>query len=234
MSRPSTWLGLRWVFIIHDSSRVLVDYLHWYSVGYLFEVLIWTWNQAEASPGSCIWDLSEWAKYKGGLGCNTSELKCTSTCSTEHKTVTSKNMNKCSVVAEMGDRLAAVDMGQKLGVVLFWGGAGSASKAMSPGPRPPYQMASWSIQPFGHNRHGPKIGGYAPLGGAGSPSNTIWPMPRPTYIPRFIFIHLTVWPQYTNVTDRPDSQTDNGPIAIGSVCVLVCWDNNLWTKWSLT
>jgi len=28
----------------------------------------------------------------------------------------------------------------------------------------PYQVASASIQPFGHNRHGPKIGGcYAPF-----------------------------------------------------------------------
>ena len=26
---------------------------------------------------------------------------------------------------------------------------------------PPYQVTSWSIQPFGHNRHWPKIGGYA-------------------------------------------------------------------------
>jgi len=24
---------------------------------------------------------------------------------------------------------------------------------------PPYQVTFWSIQPFGHNRHGPKIGG---------------------------------------------------------------------------
>jgi len=28
-------------------------------------------------------------------------------------------------------------------------------------------------------------------------------------MPSFIVIHQTVWPQYTNVTDR----TDNGPIA---------------------
>ena len=31
--------------------------------------------------------------------------------------------------------------------------------------RPPCQVASWSIQPFGHNRYGPKIGGSAPFGG---------------------------------------------------------------------
>ena len=37
----------------------------------------------------------------------------------------------------------------------------------------PYQAASWSIQPFGHNRHGPKIGGggCAPFGGSWVP---IW------------------------------------------------------------
>jgi len=35
--------------------------------------------------------------------------------------------------------------------------------------------------PFGHDRHGPKIGGCAPFGGrAGSPSNTVRPGPRST------------------------------------------------------
>ena len=29
---------------------------------------------------------------------------------------------------------------------------------------PPYKVSSRFIQPFGHNRYGPKIGGYAPLG----------------------------------------------------------------------
>ena len=29
----------------------------------------------------------------------------------------------------------------------------------------PYQVASSSIQPFGHTRHGPKTGGCAPFGG---------------------------------------------------------------------
>jgi len=33
---------------------------------------------------------------------------------------------------------------------------------------PPYQVASWSIQPFGQNRYGPKIGGSAPFCGRGS------------------------------------------------------------------
>jgi len=46
--------------------------------------------------------------------------------------------------------------------------------------------------------------------GAGTPSNTMWSGLRPTYVPSGILIHPTVWPQYTNVTDRTDS---NGPIA---------------------
>jgi len=41
-----------------------------------------------------------------------------------------------------------------------------------------------------------------PFRGAGPPSKTMWPGPRPTFVPSFILIHPTVWPQYTNVTDR--------------------------------
>jgi len=86
-------------------------------------------------------------------------------------------------------------------------GAGSPSNTMWPGPRPipPYQVASCSIQPFGHNRHGPKIGRCLFWGrGAVSPSNTVWPVSRPTSMPSFILIHPTVWPwpQYTNVSSR--------------------------------
>jgi len=56
--------------------------------------------------------------------------------------------------------------------------------------------------------------GCAPFWGAGSPSNTMWPGPRPTSVPSGVLIHPTVWPQYTNVTDKTD-RTDNGPIAKG-------------------
>jgi len=77
----------------------------------------------------------------------------------------------------------------------------------------PYQVASWSMQPFGRNRYGPKIGcGLCPFGGggAGSPSETMWSGPRPTCMPSFILIRPTVWPQCTNVTDRTEQtgQTD--------------------------
>jgi len=66
------------------------------------------------------------------------------------------------------------------------------------------------MQPFDRNRYGPKIGGLCPFrgGGAGSPPNTMWPGPRPTYVPSFILIRPTVWPQYTNDTDRQTDRQD--------------------------
>jgi len=62
-------------------------------------------------------------------------------------------------------------------------------------------MVSSSIQPFGHNRHGPKIGGCAPLGGAGSPCITKSLGPTSTslstFVPSGILIHQAVWPKQT-------------------------------------
>ena len=51
-------------------------------------------------------------------------------------------------------------------------------------------------RPFGHNRHGTKVG-RACCGGwvGGSPFNTMWPGPRPTSLPSGILIYPTVWPQ---------------------------------------
>jgi len=66
----------------------------------------------------------------------------------------------------------------------------------------------------GHNGHGPKmVEGLCPFfgEGAGSPFNTISMGLKPTCMPGFILICPTIWPQYTNVTDR----TDYGPIAYG-------------------
>jgi len=64
---------------------------------------------------------------------------------------------------------------------------------------PQYQVASWSIQPLGHNRHGPKSGGGAvPLfSGSWIPSNTMWRALRPTSIPSGMLIHPAVSPQRT-------------------------------------
>ena len=44
-------------------------------------------------------------------------------------------------------------------------------------------------------------------------SNTMWPGPRSTSMSSFILIDPTVWPQYTNVTER---QTGNGRIVRGN------------------
>jgi len=57
-----------------------------------------------------------------------------------------------------------------------------------------YQVASSSIQPFGHNRHGPKTGGCTPFRGAAAttPSKTTSPGPRFTSIPSGILIHPAV------------------------------------------
>jgi len=62
---------------------------------------------------------------------------------------------------------ATVDMGQKVGgAVPLSGVAESVFNTMSPRRGlSPYQMVPSSIQPFGLNRHGPKIRDCAPLGG---------------------------------------------------------------------
>ena len=55
----------------------------------------------------------------------------------------------------------------------------------------PYQVASSSLQPFGHNRHEPKTGGCVPFrGGAATPSNTTSPGPTFTSVPSGITIDM--------------------------------------------
>jgi len=95
----------------------------------------------------------------------------------------------------------------------FLGGAGSPSNTMSPGRAVVYFRTKWHLDPSSHlatTDTSRKFGGCAPFsGGAGSPCNIMSLGPRPTSIPSCTLIHPTVWPQYTNVTDR----TNNGPIA---------------------
>jgi len=99
--------------------------------------------------------------------------------------------------------VATIDMGRKEGatVLLSRGELGPRLTQCGLGRGLlPYQVASSSIRPFGHNRHGPKIGwGTVPvfLGGTGSSSNTKSPGPRPTFIPSGILVHPAVWPQRT-------------------------------------
>ena len=60
---------------------------------------------------------------------------------------------------------------------------------------------------------GRKLGAVPLLGrGAGSPTKTLWLGLRPTSMPSFILIYPTVWPQYSNITDRQNKQTVNGLI----------------------
>jgi len=60
---------------------------------------------------------------------------------------------------DASSRLATIDMGRKLGSVppFLWGGELGPHVTQSCLGLRPYQVASWSIQPYGHNRHGPKI-----------------------------------------------------------------------------
>jgi len=53
--------------------------------------------------------------------------------------------NKSSAVAEMGDRTRAK-----------WPESGERGCCVDRD-LPPYQVASWPIQPFRHNRHGPRF-----------------------------------------------------------------------------
>ena len=73
-------------------------------------------------------------------------------------------IHKISVVAEMGDRLATILTGLKVEVCCapFHGGAAGVGPHLTQcrlgTGLPPYQAVSWSIQPFGHNKHGLKSG----------------------------------------------------------------------------
>jgi len=78
-----------------------------------------------------------------------------------------------------------------------------------------YLPAKWHLDPSSHlatTDIARKLGAPLPSGdgGAGSPSNIMWPGPRPSCVTSFILIHSTIWPQYTNATDRTDGtgQTD--------------------------
>jgi len=63
---------------------------------------------------------------------------------------------------------------------------------------PPHQVASCSVQPFGRNRHGSKIGGLHALFGEGVQflCNIRSHGLRPTSIPSGIWMHPAIWPQH--------------------------------------
>ena len=76
----------------------------------------------------------------------------------------------------MGNRLAILDMSQKMGAVPLWGELGSHVTQCGLGLGLSLcQVASWSIQPFGHNTWAEKRGGE----GAAVPS--FFRLDRPPY-----------------------------------------------------
>ena len=97
-----------------------------------------------------------------------------------------------------GPRPTSIPSGILVHPAPFWGELGPhpAQCCLGRG-LPPYQVPSWCIKPFGHNRHGAKIGGLCPFwgNGAGSPSNTMSLGPRPTSLSSGILIHPAIWPQ---------------------------------------
>ena len=86
-----------------------------------------------------------------------------------------------------------------------WGGA--AVGAGSPAWAEAYFRTKWYLDassPLATIDIGRKSGAVPPFWGAGSPSNTMWLGPRPTCVPCFIWMHLTFWSHYTNVTEGTD------------------------------
>ena len=95
--------------------------------------------------------------------------------------------------------MATIDMDRKEGaaVLLSWGELGPRliQCGLSRGLLP-YQVASSSIQPFVHNKHGPKIRWVEAVPffwGAGSLSNTKSSGPRPTFTASGILVHPAVY-----------------------------------------
>ena len=63
--------------------------------------------------------------------------------------------------------------------------------------------------------------------------NTMQPGMRPTYTPTGILIHPTIWAQYTNVTDRTDTQNRQRSDSIGrTVLQMVTHKQHVQTPFS--
>jgi len=111
--------------------------------------------------------------------------------------------NKCSAVAEMGDRFTTIDMGRKLGgCALLREGAGSLCNTMGlgfgPRSRPTFVPNGIMIHPaVWPQQTWAEIWGMCPLFGEGDlgPHLAQWSGPRHTSIPSGILILAAVWPQ---------------------------------------
>jgi len=128
---------------------------------------------------------------------------------TQCKTVSPNRANRCKTVRPMTANRFTNDrpkMGRKFWRWLCapppWGGEELGphfTQSRLGWGLPPCQVPSWSIQPFGYNKHGFIFWGGAPPpfseSGGGSLSNTKSPGPRPTSIPSGILIHASIWSQ---------------------------------------
>ena len=75
-----------------------------------------------------------------------------------------------------------------------------------------YLHTKWHLDPCSHlatTNMGRKLGAVPLWGGELVPCLTQCVRGRPTYMPSFILMHPTVWPQCTNVTDRQTGQSDS-------------------------
>ena len=119
--------------------------------------------------------------------------------------------------------LAIIYIGRKVGVVCpcHRDRSGSPSNTMWPGHSPTSLPSGILIHPTAWPQQTwaadytdadkacvPKLRNWGLLcpfpWGTVSQSSTMWFGPRPTTTPSRILIHPTVWPQYSNVTDRQD------------------------------
>jgi len=111
---------------------------------------------------------------------------------------------------------------------------------MSHGSR--YLHCKWHLNPSSRlatTDMGRKLGAVPPfLGGTGFPSNNVACAEayQSTTMPSFILIHPTVWPQYTNVTDKTDRETGQTQpsVALAEVYLRTKWHLNLSSRLATT
>ena len=108
------------------------------------------------------------------------------------------NQNKCSAVAEMGDRLATIDMDWKSGVVHLWGRGSWVLIWHSVACAKAYLPNKWNLDASSRlatiDMARKLLSGFC-AHFWGFPSNTMRLWPRPTSVLNGILIHPAVWPQ---------------------------------------
>ena len=110
------------------------------------------------------------------------------------------NNNKCTAVAETGDRLTTIGIDRKLGAIPFLGEWGPHLTQCGLGRGLPSFRTKWHLYPPNHLvtiDMGQKVRTISFLGGAGFPSNTMSHKPMHSTVPSGILIHPADWQQQT-------------------------------------